>query len=175
MSSSFVSFKKSHRDFFDKIESACGRKYSDLFTVAANKSGKYDVVLKSNLSMSNKEAAGTSRKIIGNLAYKIGELLKTGHTEFTAADGSLKTVDFTEDERFKFIVVKILYAMRCSNFHGNVASRLNSDYANKETYKEFKFIFLLTHTILAAALYMNGYISNDVLNEIKENENLVSV
>ena len=177
VSSSYISFKKSYTDLFEAIRDSYGEKYKELFTAEMNQSGKYDVVKKSNLIISDKvisdkEISNKSRKIVGNLALKLSELIKVGRTNFSKTDGNNVTFNLNEASRFKFIIIMILYATRCSNFHGNVASRLNSNYANKETYYEYRFIFLMAHTILGIALYINGYLSEKSLNDIKTNETI---
>lgn len=36
-----------------------------------------------------------------------------------------------------FVLFGVLYASRCNNFHGNVAARMNSINANKDTFKMY--------------------------------------
>ena len=45
-----------------------------------------------------------------------------------------------KDELF-FLLCGILYASRCNNFHGNVPSRLNTVYADENSYKSYINIF----------------------------------
>ena len=70
-------------------------------------------------------------------------------------------------------VAKVLYASRCNNFHGNVAARMNSINANKDTFKMYTDMFLTEYIILAIHLNSQGALSDMVLNKVKENANLM--
>lgn len=67
----------------------------------------------------------------------------------------------------------ILYASRCNNFHGNVAARMNSINANKDTFKMYTDMFLTEYIILAIHLNSQGALSDVVLNKVKKNANLM--
>lgn len=67
----------------------------------------------------------------------------------------------------------ILYASRCNNFHGNVAARMNSINANKDTFKMYTDMFLTEYIILAIHLNSQGALPDMVLNKVKENANLM--
>ena len=67
----------------------------------------------------------------------------------------------------------VLYASRCNNFHGNVAARMNSINANKDTFKMYTDMFLTEYIILAIHLNSQGALSDMVLNKVKENANLM--
>lgn len=64
-------------------------------------------------------------------------------------------------------------ASRCNNFHGNVAARMNSINANKDTFKMYTDMFLTEYIILAIHLNSQGALSDMVLNKVKENANLM--
>lgn len=67
----------------------------------------------------------------------------------------------------------VIYASRCNNFHGNVAARMNSINANKDTFKMYTDMFLTEYIILAIHLNSQGALSDMVLNKVKENANLM--
>lgn len=64
----------------------------------------------------------------------------------------------------------ILYALRCNNFHGNVAARMNSINTDKETFKMYTDIFLLEYIILAIHMNYLWQLSYEVL---KKNSDLM--
>ena len=72
-----------------------------------------------------------------------------------------------------FVLFGILYASRCNNFHGNVAARMNSINANKDTFKMYTDMFLTEYIILAIHLNSQGALPDMVLNKVKENANLM--
>ena len=65
------------------------------------------------------------------------------------------------------------HASRCNNFHGNVAARMNSINANKDTFKMYTDMFLTEYIILAIHLNSQGALPDMVLNKVKENANLM--
>ena len=77
------------------------------------------------------------------------------------------------EERLSFVLFGILYASRCNNFHGNVAARMNSINANKDTFKMYTDMFLTEYIILAIHLNSQGALPDMVLNKVKENANLM--
>lgn len=76
-------------------------------------------------------------------------------------------------ERLTFVLFGILYASRCNNFHGNVAARMNSIHANKDTFKMYTDIFLTEYVILGMHMNSRGMFSDIALDKIKENANLM--
>ena len=80
------------------------------------------------------------------------------------------TVDCLCAIRRGFVAV---YASRCNNFHGNVAARMNSINANKDTFKMYTDMFLAEYIILAIHLNSQGALSDVVLNKVKKNANLM--
>lgn len=67
----------------------------------------------------------------------------------------------------------LVHASRCNNFHGNVAARMNSINANKDTFKMYTDMFLAEYIILAIHLNSQGALSDVVLNKVKKNANLM--
>ena len=80
-----------------------------------------------------------------------------------------KTITFTEKERFGFMLIGVLYASRCNNLHGNVEARMNSEYADKETFMTYTDIYLLEYMITAIGLVMNGQMDEKYLVDLKNN------
>lgn len=115
------------------------------------------------------------RLIIGNMAKKLKELIVSGSTNIQLKDMSNtnKTINFTEKERFGFVLIGILYASRCNNLHGNVESRMNSPYADKETFITYTDIYLLEYMVVAIGLVMNGQMDKNYLSQLADNYQLL--
>lgn len=115
------------------------------------------------------------RLISMDLARKLKELIKTGSTNIQLQDAAKtsKGITFTEQEKFAFVLIAILYASRCNNLHGNVASRMNSTYANKETFITYTDIYLLEYMIAAIGLVINGQLDQQYLYTLKNNSNIL--
>ena len=113
--------------------------------------------------------------ITHSFGTKLKALMLGEEVEITFCDvqGTKKTYKFTEVERMSFVLFGILYASRCNNFHGNVAARMNSINANKDTFKMYTDMFLTEYIILAIHLNSQGALSDVVLNKVKKNANLM--
>ena len=85
---------------------------------------------------------------------------------FCDAQGRKKKYKFTDEERLSFVLFGILYASRCNNFHGNVAARMNSINANRDTFRMYTDMFLTEYIILAIHMNSQGELSDMVLNEV---------
>ena len=118
---------------------------------------------------------GKSRAITHSFGIKLRALMLGEEVEITFCDvqGTKKIYKFTEVERMSFVLFGILYASRCNNFHGNVAARMNSINANKDTFKMYTDMFLTEYIILAIHLNSQGVLSDVVLNKVKENVDLM--
>ena len=115
-----------------------------------------------------------SRRIIHSFALKLKELLIRKETEITFyVEETRETFQFTDQDKIYFILFGILYASRCNNYHLNVASRMNSINADKETFKMYTDIFLLEYTILAMHMNYLGQLSDEVLEKIKKNSDFM--
>lgn len=111
-----------------------------------------------------------SRQITNSFALKIKELLMQHSVQIQSPDNTNSFTYFIDDkEEIIIVVFGILYTSRCNNFHGNVVSRLNSINADKQTFEMYTDIFLIEYMLLAILLYLQGYISDRVLNSIKYN------
>lgn len=118
---------------------------------------------------------GKSRAITHSFGIKLRALMLGEEVEITFCDvqGTKKIYKFTEVERMSFVLFGILYASRCNNFHGNVAARMNSINANKDTFKMYTDMFLTEYIILAIHLNSQCALSDVVLNKVKKNANLM--
>lgn len=86
----------------------------------------------------------------------------------------VKDIDLDDGVSFEVKdVSNIMDASRCNNFHGNVAARMNSINANKDTFKMYTDMFLTEYIILAIHLNSQGALSDVVLNKVKKNANLM--
>lgn len=116
-----------------------------------------------------------SRDITHSFGMKLRALMLGKDVEITFCDvqRTKKKYKFTDEERLSFVLFGILYASRCNNFHGNVAARMNSINANKDTFKMYTDMFLTEYIILAIHLNSQGALSDVVLNKVKKNANLM--
>lgn len=87
---------------------------------------------------------GKSRAITHSFGIKLRALMLGEEAEITFCDaqGTKKKYKFTEQERFSFVLFGILYASRCNKFHGNVAARMISINANRDTFRMYTDMFL---------------------------------
>ena len=118
---------------------------------------------------------GKSRAITHSFATKLRKLVQGDAVEITFSDvaKTKQRYNFTEGERLSFVLFGILYASRCNNFHGNVAARMNSINANKETFEMYTDIFLIEYIILAIHMHSQGMLSDLALNKVKKNVELM--
>lgn len=118
---------------------------------------------------------GKSRSIIHSFAIKLRELMLGEEVEISSGNTQIikQKYKFTDKERLTFVLFGILYASRCNNFHGNVAARMNSIHANKDTFKMYTDIFLTEYVILGMHMNSRGMFSDIALDKIKENANLM--
>lgn len=124
------------------------------------------------ISAANK---GKSRAITHSFGIKLRALMLGEEAEITFCDaqGTKKKYRFTDEERLSFVLFGILYASRCNNFHGNVAARMNSINANRDTFRMYTDMFLTEYIILAIHMNSQGELSDMALNEVGKNVNLM--
>lgn len=118
---------------------------------------------------------GKSRAITHSFGIKLRALMLGEEAEITFCDaqGTKKKYKFTDEERLSFVLFGILYASRCNNFHGNVAARMNSINANRDTFRMYTDMFLTEYIILAIHMNSQGELSDMALNEVGKNVNLM--
>ena len=118
---------------------------------------------------------GKSRAITHSFGIKLRALMLGEEAEITFCDAqsTKKKYKFTDEERLSFVLFGILYASRCNNFHGNVAARMNSINANRDTFRMYTDMFLTEYIILAIHMNSQGELSDMALNEVGKNVNLM--
>ena len=165
--SSYNSLKQKISSLSDILDNAYGKSYCQISnpTLVNNE-------VNLGITNANKEK---SRDITHSFGIKLRALMLGEEVEITFCDvqETKKIYKFTEAERMSFVLFGVLYASRCNNFHGNVAARMNSINANKDTFKMYTDMFLTEYIILAIHLNSQGVLSDVVLNKVKENANLM--
>ena len=118
---------------------------------------------------------GKSRAITHSFGIKLRALMLGEEAEITFCDaqGTKKKYKFTDEERLSFVLFGILYASRCNNFHGNVAARMNSINANRDTFRMYTDMFLTEYIILAIHMNSQGELSDAAQGEVGKNTNLM--
>lgn len=164
---SYKSLKRKISSLLDILDNAYGKSYCQISnpTLIGN-------VVNLGIANANKRK---SRDITHSFGMKLRALMLGKEVEITFYDvqRTKKKYKFTDEERLSFVLFGILYASRCNNFHGNVAARMNSINANKDTFKMYTDMFLTEYIILAIHLNSQGALPDMVLNKVKENANLM--
>lgn len=164
---SYKSLKRKISLLSDILDNAYGKSYCQISnpTLIGN-------VVNLGIANANKRK---SRDITHSFGMKLRALMLGKEVEITFCDvqRTKKKYKFTDEERLSFVLFGILYASRCNNFHGNVAARMNSINANKDTFKMYTDMFLTEYIILAIHLNSQGALSDVVLNKVKKNANLM--
>ena len=165
LSSSYTTFKKTFRSTFSVIANSYGYAYQAITSVT----------LVGNKVSLNIIDLDKSRKIIHSFSLKLKELIENGATQIDLKypTPTRQTINFSNADKITFILFSILYASRCNNFHGNVASRLNSIYSNKDSFIMYTNLFLLEYIILAISLHEQSFLSDSSLLKLKSNEKLI--
>ncbi|MGM9927805.1 MAG: hypothetical protein ACI4E3_02655 [Candidatus Fimousia sp.] len=165
--SSFDSVKKNIPVIEEILEQSYGEAFYQITSpIIVNNSAKLNIESRNQ----NK-----SRQIIHSFALKLKELLLRRETYITFYNhpNTIKRFTFTDQDGIYFVLFGILYASRCNNFHGNVAARMNSVNADRETFKMYMDVFLTEYMILAMHMNSQGSLSDEVLDRIKYNANLM--
>lgn len=159
VSSSHNTFKSNFEDIYTKIVNTYGEEYLKLCSPIKS-NGEV------NLNISDKEK---SKKITRSLSQKLKELIINKETEIVHSSKKdiLKIAD--DEEYIKFIIKNILYAIRNNTVHGKIASRLNSDYVNANSFQSSKYVYLLGYMFLSIMLYISDELSLDELSFNFEN------
>ena len=115
-----------------------------------------------------------SRKITHSFSLKLFQLFHDYTININSWNvGEKKEYNITDIEELTIVIFGLLYASRCNNFHGNVASRLNSINADEKTFNMYTDIFLVEYMIIALILNMKGILSDDVLKNVHKNHLLM--
>lgn len=167
LSSSYVTFKKKFPAIFQIVANSYGYAYHSITSAT----------LIGNRVLLNINDSDKSRKIIHSFSLKLRELIENWTTEIDEKypTSTRQTINFSDEDKITFVLFSILYASRCNNFHGNVASRLNSIYANQESFTMYTNIFLLEYITLAISLNEQNILSDSSLSKLKANESLIII
>ncbi|MCK8665150.1 hypothetical protein M1M11_09675 [Pseudomonas azerbaijanoccidens] len=161
ISSTYSSFKKRFGAIHNYVEWMFGQKYSAICSIS-EASGKTDV----DFGISTKDKI-KSRDIIHALGKELQKIIIERPNLSQYNDKGIKTSDAqsigTEAQRLELLVFGILYASRNNNAHGNVASRINSIYANAESIKSATWVYLFSYFYLSLLLYcLNSILIDDL-------------
>ena len=111
-----------------------------------------------------------SRNITHSFSLKLLKLFRDHLVHINSRNGEMvRQYTITDEEELTIVIFGLLYASRCNNFHGNVASRLNSLNADKETFEMYTDMFIIEYMIIAVILNIKGLLSDDVLREVHTN------
>ncbi|KAF7786050.1 hypothetical protein PRUB_a0493 [Pseudoalteromonas rubra] len=148
--SSYKTFKNKFPEIHGVIEKTYGEKYRDICDVGI---GSDKVTVQLNIANSDEEKSiALTRSLADSLKRMLnGNKVKLDNGDFS---GVIELLSF--QQRLYFLIFTILYSVRNNNTHGNVASRMNSEYANKESFEAAEYIFLLGHMFLSLIMYRNG-------------------
>ena len=164
---SYKSLKRKISSLSDILDNAYGKSYCQISnpTLIGN-------VVNLGIANANKRK---SRDITHSFGMKLRALMLGKEVEITFCDvqRTKKKYKFTDEERLSFVLFGILYASRCNNFHGNVAARMNSINANRDTFRMYTDMFLTEYIILAIHMNSQGELSDMALNEVGKNVNLM--
>ena len=105
-------------------------------------------------------------------ADKIMDLVKKQTTTYRRNGVTVSAV-FSDRDVITLVIQYLLYSSRNNNLHGNVASRLNSNKANEQSYTLYTRLFLLEYTLLGIMLHMQGFLTDEALDRLKENHQLI--
>lgn len=159
---SYKNFKKDYPTLFDIISKTFG----DILFKASN----VTIINNQVRTLADPEK---SRRLVYTLAVRLRDLVANKKADFLMEDNTTQEIQFSDQDILKFVIKYILYASRCSNFHGNVASRLNSDNAKEKTYEMYNNLFLTEYILLGISLHIQGYLSDECLGKLKSNVNLL--
>lgn len=156
--SSYITFTKKFKRLNEIIEKTFGEEYKKNSNPTIQ--GKYVEI------GGDKDK---SRKIIHTLALKLKELIEVGKTTIKDKNNNFYEIEFTFEEKLEFLIFQILYSSRCTNAHGNVASRLNSVHTKQSSYNSYVYVCLTAYTLLSICFHINGYIDKNILNALNKN------
>ncbi|REG88564.1 hypothetical protein [Flavobacterium aquicola] len=163
--STYSSFKKSYPDIYQKIVNTYGQSYKAI-------SNPTVIDQKVNLGITDLKK---SKSIPKSLAEKLKDLFENRTTTVQNSGGANSyTLSITDDKiMIRLLIKTLLYSIRNNSVHGNLVSRLNSDYVNNESLKTAINIYFLGHMFLSLALYVNNEIAIADLKTNEENLNIL--
>lgn len=166
-SSSYSTMKNQMHKLYDILNESYGRAFCQISNPI-----KKDNRVVFGISDSNK---GKSRNIVHSFSLKLKKLMMDEEVEITPFDKRLpiKKYKFNDREKLLFVLFGIIYASRCNNFHGNVASRMNSINADIETFNMYTDVFLIEYIILAIYMNIRNELSDAAMDKLQNNVTLM--
>ncbi|MBN3080245.1 hypothetical protein H4F49_06320 [Pectobacterium polaris] len=162
ISSSYRTFEKRFKTIHNHLYWNFGNKYSSICSISES-TDKTSVDF--GIADSNRE---TSRSITHAMRKELQRILVNNPEldQFDEVGNPLpKKVAFTDDiDRLEFLIFGLLYASRNNNIHGNVASRVNSIFANSKTITAATWNFLFGYFYLSLLLLSLTHIELDDLD-----------
>lgn len=141
LSSSYLTFRKKNNNLFKPITNTYGRAFKNICNPQLNSNNIID------FKIVDKDK---SRNIINSLAIKLSDLVNSGSTVLERESTYNLTMNLYQ--KIEFVFRDLVYAIRCNSFHGNIASRLNSIYADKNSFEASKYIFYISHFLINVGL-----------------------
>jgi hypothetical protein len=147
-SSSHNSFRTNHPVIYNSIVSTYGESYKRITNPTIKK-------FKAELNILDQQK---SKYIPNSLSLKLQELMISRTAIINdSAGANPQTLSLTNDVEFLDVIIRIiLYSVRNNSVHGNLVSRLNSEFVNADSLKNSIYIYFLAHLILSLGLYVNG-------------------
>src|SRR5690606_13439302 len=162
--STYSSFKNAYPSLYQNIVNTYGQAYKAI-------SNPTIVNDKVELNISNLHK---SKSIPESLALKLKELFENKTTVLQNSGGTNSYTLTINDKEFLSLLIKtLLYSIRNNSVHGNVVSRLNSNYVNIDSLKTAINVYFLGHVFLSLAFYVNNEMTLADLELNKENLNVL--
>ncbi|HAT3852327.1 MAG: hypothetical protein E6Y18_15750 [Serratia marcescens] len=171
ISSSYQTFEKRFKTIHNHLYWNYGKKYSSICTISES-TDKTSVDFGIKDEEKSRMITRAVRKELQRILVNNPEL-----DQFDVAGNSTpKKAAFTNDiDKLEFLIFGLLYASRNNNIHGNVASRLNSIFANSKTITAATWNFLFEYFYLSLLLLALKHIELDDLDIHLYNVKLLKV
>lgn len=178
-SSSYFTIKSNYNTLFDVFINTYGESFSQICKPTIN---KYNTDFELNIADKFK-----SKSIPDSMAKEIQKLIQQKKIELTKSkkdnktnrsSKNIKEKKFTyqlqDDELVDFIFKIVIYSIRNNTMHGKIVPRLNSIYANEESYVSSTFLYLMTYLYLTILMLLNEEITYEEFTSIAL-ENLINL
>jgi len=173
ISSSYQTFKKRFKTIHDHLYWNYGKKYASICNITESTD-------KTSINLGIKEEDYDTSRMITRAVRKELQRILVNNPELEQFDEAgnpiKKKAAFANDiDKLEFLVFGLLYASRNNNIHGNVASRLNSIFANSKTITAATWNFLFGYFYLSLLLLALKHIELDDLYIHLHNVKLLKV
>ncbi len=161
ISSSYQTFKKRFKTIHNHLHWNYGKKYASICTITESTD-------KTSINLGIEEKDYNRSRMITRAVRKELQRILVNNPELDQFDEDgnpiKKKAAFANDiDKLEFLVFGLLYASRNNNIHGNVASRLNSIFANSKTITAATWNFLFGYFYLSLLLLALKHIKLDDL------------